>query len=62
MTAYYGQHWANCALPYVMQPRFEPETAVTPLALRCSALDRCDTREPERVRHLNVLTLARLPA
>ena len=32
--------------PDVMQPGFEPGTAVTPLALRCSALDRCATREP----------------
>ena len=30
----------------VMQPGFEPETAVTPLALRCSALDHCTTQEP----------------
>jgi hypothetical protein len=30
----------------VIQPGFKLGTVVTPLALRCSALDRCATREP----------------
>jgi hypothetical protein len=30
----------------VIQPGIESGSAVTPLALRCSALDRCATREP----------------
>ena len=54
MTAYPGRCWANCAPPYetpntrpdVTQPGFELGSAVTPLAQRCSAFDRCDTREP----------------
>uniref|UniRef100_A0AAZ3NQI5 Fatty acid binding protein 6, ileal (gastrotropin) n=1 Tax=Oncorhynchus tshawytscha TaxID=74940 RepID=A0AAZ3NQI5_ONCTS len=31
--------------PVVIQPRIEPGCVVTPLALRCSALDRCATRK-----------------
>ena len=57
MTAYLGQNrktlgqlcatlWDSQSRPNVMQPGFEPGTAVTPLALRCSASDRCATREP----------------
>ena len=34
--------WDSQSQPDVMQPGFEPGTAVTPLALRCSVLD---TRE-----------------
>ena len=35
--------------PVVIQPGIEPGSVVTPLALRCSALDRCATREaPDR--------------
>jgi hypothetical protein len=30
----------------VIQPRIEPGSIVTPLALRCSALDCCATRKP----------------
>jgi hypothetical protein len=53
-TAKPGQHWANLVPPYgdyqsqpdVMQPGFKPGTVVTPLALKCSALDCCATREP----------------
>ena len=33
-------------LPIVIQPGIEPGSVVTPVALRCSALDRCSTREP----------------
>ena len=32
----------------MIQPGFEPGTVVTLLALRCSALDRCATREPKK--------------
>ena len=50
MTAYSGQIrmtlgqlsaalWDSQSLPDVIQPGFEPGTIVTPLALRCSALD-----------------------
>ena len=57
MMAYSGQTWTMlgqlCAAlwdcqsrPAVIQPGFEPETVVTPIALRCSSLDRCATREP----------------
>jgi hypothetical protein len=57
MTAYPGQTrttlgqlcaslWDSQSRPDVIQPGFEPETAVMPLALRCSALDSCNTREP----------------
>uniref|UniRef100_A0A8K9WS55 Microtubule crosslinking factor 1 n=1 Tax=Oncorhynchus mykiss TaxID=8022 RepID=A0A8K9WS55_ONCMY len=43
-----GRRWANCAPPHgtpnqgldVMQPGIEPGSVVTPLALRCSVLDR----------------------
>ena len=56
MTAYTGQTrttlgrlctalWDSQSRPDVIQPRFEPGTVVMPLALRCSALDRCATRE-----------------
>ncbi|XP_052351626.1 ankyrin repeat and SOCS box protein 2-like [Oncorhynchus keta] len=33
----------------VIQPGFKPGTVVSPLALRCSALDHCATREPQIV-------------
>jgi hypothetical protein len=39
--------WDSQSRLYVMQPGFEPGTVVTPLALRCSALDLCATREPK---------------
>jgi hypothetical protein len=39
--------WDSQSRPEVLQPGFEPGTVVTSLALRCSALDRCATREPE---------------
>ena len=32
--------------PVVIQSGIEPGTVVTPLALRCSALDHCATQEP----------------
>ena len=52
MTTYPGQTqttlgqlcsalWDSQPRPDVIQPGFEPRTVVTPLALRCSALDRC---------------------
>ena len=55
MTAYPGQTWTTlgqlCATLWdsqsrsdVMQTGFEPDTVLTPLALRCSVLDRCATR------------------
>ena len=51
MTAYLGQPrtmlgqlcaplWESQSQPDVIQPGFEPGTVVTPLAPRCSALDR----------------------
>ena len=33
--------WDSQSQPDVIQPGFEPGTVVTPLALRCSALDLC---------------------
>ena len=54
MTAYPGQTltwtmlgklyvalWDSQSRPVVIQPGIEPESLVTPLALRCSALDHC---------------------
>ena len=37
--------WDSQSRPVVIQPGIQPESVVTPLALRCSALDRCATRE-----------------
>ena len=37
--------WDSQSRTDVIQPGFEPGIVVTPLALRCSALDRCATRE-----------------
>jgi hypothetical protein len=56
MTAYPGKTqttlgqlcvalWDSQSRPDVMQTGFEPGTVVTPLALRCSSLDRCATQE-----------------
>jgi hypothetical protein len=39
--------WESQSRPDVIQPGIEPGTLVTPLALRCSVLDRCSTREPQ---------------
>jgi hypothetical protein len=54
MTAYAGQTltratlgqlcaalWDSQSRPVGIQPGIEPGSVVTPLALRCSALDRC---------------------
>ena len=62
MTAYPGQIliqttlgqlcaalWLSQSQPVVIQPGIGPGSVVTPLALRCSALDRCDTQEWEAV-------------
>jgi hypothetical protein len=59
MTAYPGQTltrttlgqlcaalWDSQSQSVVIQPGIEPESVVMPLALRCSALDRCVTRDP----------------
>ena len=59
MTAYPGQTltraplgqlctslWDSQSRPVVIQPGIDPGPVVTPLALRCSALDCCTTREP----------------
>ena len=67
MMAYLGQNltrmtlgqlcsalWDFRSRPVVKQPGIEPGSVVTPLALRCSALDRCATREPPRVVFTNV--------
>ena len=40
--------WDSQARPVVIQPGIEPGSVVTSLALRCSALDRCATREPSQ--------------
>ena len=39
--------WDSQSLPVVIQPGIEPGSVVTPLTLRCSALDavHCATRE-----------------
>ena len=49
MTASPGQTRTTLcqSRPDVIQPGFKPGTVGTPLALRCSALDHCATREPE---------------
>jgi hypothetical protein len=59
MMAYPGQTltwtqcWANCAPPYgtpnVIQPGIDPGSVVMTLALICSALHCCATREPKSV-------------
>ena len=36
----------------VIQARIEPGSVVTPLALRCSALDHCTTWEPKSVNNV----------
>jgi hypothetical protein len=38
--------WYSQSRPGVIEPGFEPRIFVTPLALRCSALDRCTSQEP----------------
>ena len=43
-----GTLWDSQSQPDVMQPEFEPGTAVMTLALRCSNLDRCDTQDWDR--------------
>ena len=55
MTAYPGQHWSIVRRPMGLQITAGCDTAwiqtwvsvVTPLALRCSALDRSAIREPQ---------------
>lgn len=37
--------WVSQSRPAVTQPGIKPRSVVTPLALRCSALDRCATQE-----------------
>ena len=41
-----------------MQPGIEPGSVVTPLALICSALDRCATREPSKDERVHTPTLS----
>jgi hypothetical protein len=38
--------WDSQLRPVVIQPEIELGSVVTPLALRCSVLDCCATREP----------------
>jgi hypothetical protein len=38
--------WDSQSRPVAILPGIEPGSVVTPLALRCSTLDRCTTREP----------------
>ena len=37
--------WDSQSRPVVIQPGIELGSVVTPLALRCSPLDRCSTRD-----------------
>ena len=41
--------WDSRSGPVVIQPGIEPRSVVTLLALRCSALDCCATREPREL-------------
>ena len=58
MTAYPGQTltalgqlcaalWDSQSRSDVIQPGIKPGSEVTPLVLRCSALDHCATQEPD---------------
>nr|XP_046214844.1 3-hydroxyanthranilate 3,4-dioxygenase [Oncorhynchus gorbuscha] len=48
--------------PDVIQPGFKPGTVVTPLALRCSALDPCTTQELVHIHKAPTFLLpARIP-
>jgi hypothetical protein len=60
MTAYPGQTlttlgqlcttlWDSQSRPVVIQPGIEPGSIVMPIALRCSAIDHCASREPINV-------------
>jgi hypothetical protein len=40
------RNWDSQSRPVVIQPGTEPGSGGTPLALRCSVLDRCATQEP----------------
>ena len=50
-TAFFHHHqqdtklWASRARPAVTEPGLKPESLVAQLALRCSPLDHCATRE-----------------
>ena len=66
MMAYLGQTlttlgqlcvalWDSQSQPVVIQPGIEPWSVGTPLALRCSALDRCATREPWKTSQLYII-------
>ena len=61
--------WDSRSRPVVIQPGIEPGSVVTPLALRCSAYDRCATLESFNIHiqhlcftgqtsRLNVLTMS----
>ena len=47
LSQLYSAPWDSQSWPDVIQHVFEPGTVVMPLALRCSALDRCATREQQ---------------
>ena len=49
--------WDSQSRPDVLQSGFGPGTVVTPLALRCSAVDRCVTREPSTDRWITKLSV-----
>ena len=49
--------WDSQSRPDVIQPEFEPGTVVMPLALRCSALDRCPTQEPVTSKLMSLFNL-----
>ena len=46
--------WDSQSQLVVIQPGIEPGFAEMPLALRCSALDRCTTQEPDMVITMSV--------
>ena len=51
--------WDSQSRPVVIQPGIEPGSLVAPLALRCSALDRCSTQELSRLLPKSVPPLVR---
>ena len=68
MTAYPGKTrttlgklcdalWEFQSRPVVIQPGIEPGSVVMPPAMRCSALDRCATREPNLSSIIQLLSL-----
>ena len=50
----YAARWDSQSQLVVIQPETEPRSVVMPLALRCSALDHCATREPNMCQMLRL--------